>query len=264
MANGDVEKYYKPSNKVAFTMSNVDRFLIDHGAFTIWEKSYLCPCRSNSTNTPSQTCPRCHGAGFALAHPTATVTAIQNQDKNVMNGKDFGLALAGSAIGTVPKEDLVTYRDRLTFPDNLVPQSLLVYVTKKDLKGGIHIRYDVKEVTFASTDEMELPTSQIDIRDSFFYPTQDMVGKYVSINMLVTLRYYVVDILKEARYQYAVGSDPRNNAYQRERVNLPRKLLLRREDMFVPSIINGDGEPNEEVAIDPKRNLENGYEGFFG
>lgn len=261
MANYDVQKNYRPSNKIAFDINNFDKFFIDHGAYTVWEQAYLCPCRTKSTNAPSQNCPRCNGLGFSFTKPKATLALIQSQDKNVMNKQDLGLTLAGSGTATVPKEDMVSYRDRLTMVDNLVPQSLLIYVTPSAVRDKIHVRYDVQEVTYARDDEGEIPIGEIKFDGEFFVPTPSMVGKYISINVLVTLRYYVVDVLREARFQYK--GDPRSQQFQRALTNMPRKLLIRREDMFVPDIISGEGDVMVDPTTDVKRGIQDGFEGFF-
>lgn len=261
MANYDVQRTYDPKNKVKFTEDNVDKFVIDHGAYTLWEKSYLCPCRNHDTGSPSQTCPRCKGVGFTHHEGIPTVVMYQNQDKGVSNG-DVSLSHAGTAIGTTTKEDKVSFRDRLTIPESTVPQSLLVEVTKQSVESGIYLRYEVEEVTYACTDEG--PVDSIKIVDNFYYPDESLVGKYVSFNLDVLLRYYVIDVLKENRYQF--DTDPRKaNQFARakDKINLTRKLLLRREDMFIPDIISDSIVSETDTGLDLRANLDNNLGSFF-
>lgn len=263
MANYDNQRGYNPQNKIKFTIENIDKFVIDHGSFTIWEKSYLCPCRNKETTSAKQNCPRCSGTGFSHYDAQPTLVLYQAQEKGISNG-DVAISHTGTSIGTTSKEDKITFRDRLTVSESLIPQSLMVLVSKQSVQSGIYLRYQVEEVTYACTDEGDILLDDIDIRDNFYYPSEDLIGKYVSLNLMVMLRYYVVDILREARYQYQ--QDPRINnkgARVNQYFSLPRKLLLRREDMYIPSIIS-DADVDADLTIDPKLPLDSGLGGFFG
>lgn len=261
MANYDVQRTYDPKNKVKFTIDNVDKFVIDHGAYTLWEKSYICPCRSQDTGSASAVCPRCKGVGFSYHESVPTVVMYQNQDKGVSNG-DISLTHAGTAIGTTTKEDKISFRDRLTIPESTVPQSILVEVTKQSVESGIFLHYEVEEVTYACTDNG--PLNNVKIVDNFYYPDKSLVGEYVSFNLDVLLRYYVVDVLKENRYQF--DTDPRKaNQFARakDKVNLTRKLLIRREDMFVPDIISENYVAETDNSLELRANLDNNLRSFF-
>lgn len=263
MANYDSQKGYNPQNKIKFTIDNVDKFVIDHGSFTIWEKSYLCPCRNTETTSARINCPKCSGTGFSHYDAKPTLVLYQAQEKGISNG-DVAITHTGTAIGTTSKEDKITFRDRLTVSESIIPQSIMVLVTKNTVQSGIYLRYQVESVEYACTDDREIPVSELDLRGNFYHPTEDLVGKYVSLNLNVMLRYYVVDILREARYQYQ--GDPRidhKGARVAQYYPLPRKLLLRREDMFIPSIIS-DEIVDRDYTIDPKLPLDSGLGGFFG
>lgn len=262
MTNYEVLTNYNPSNKVKFTIENMDKFVIDHGAYTLWEKSYLCPCRNKETGSPSQNCPRCRGVGFSYLEAEPTLLLYQNQDKGVTNG-DVSLAHAGTAIATTARQDKIAFRDRLTVLDSVIPQSLLVYVSKESVESGIYLRYSVVDVTHARTDSEVL--SNVRVEHDFYYPDPSLVGQYVSLNLEVVLRYYVIDVLKESRYQYT--TDPRkvhNTQRQGDRVQLTRKLLLRREDMYVPDMISDNVVSDKDSGLDLRENLDSGLGEFFG
>ena len=83
----------------------------------------------------------------------------------------------------------------------------------------------------------------------------------------MTLRYTVSDILKESRYQYTQFNEP-----QTKFENLPQKLLLKREDVFVkPEAYKPKDGINEDIQIDDviddpkaKPTSQENKGGFFG
>lgn len=269
MANYDDKATYNPANKSKFTESKPEEFVIDHGAPVVWEKSYLCACRTE-TGQPDPNCAYCGGTGIAFRDPKETQVMLQAMDRSISN-QETGLVLAGTAIGTTLQEDRVGFRDRIKFDDQSIPTSLLLKVTQADVTHGVSLRYDVESVDFVQLNhgkrKMEFldPNSlNIDYDKGLFTPTQDMVGKVISLSMTVALRFYVIDILREGRYQY--NNDARLNKENRKLQKLPRKLLLRREDMYIPDMIHGTTEDGKttDVAIEPKRQVEDmNLKGFF-
>ena len=81
-----------------------------------------------------------------------------------------------------------------------------------------------------------------------------MVGKYLSINLTVALRFYVIDFVREGRYQYE--RDPRKISSKSGFETLPSQLLVRREDMYMPSVINNENAATPTM-LDPKVSLLN-------
>mgnify|MGYP001032767531 CR=1 FL=1 len=227
---------------------------------TLWEKSYLCPCRHKATKQPNQACNRCHGRGIAYLPPQSVKIIIQSQEKGVFNG-DLGLMDAGTAIGTPADRTFrAAFRDRITVPTALVSQSFLFDVSDRRIKNGFYMVYDVKEIEFATTVDSELVEGvdyTIDIHKNLFFPKEHLAGKMVSINILTTLRYMVADLLKEHRY----APDQANKL-----VRTPQKLLLKREDLFIDKESFEVGVNDEEVGemVDTKRKPStDGLNGFF-
>lgn len=246
MANYDTQPSYRPENKTKFTIENVDKFIIDHGMAVTIERSYLCTCRNPDTGQPDPDCPICFGQGFAFIEPVATQMLLQAMDKDPHN-VEVGMVNQGTAIGTTTKEDKIAVRDRVSSPQTSLPQSLMMLITKQDVAHGVSFRYQVKSIDLAIMDGKALTISSlnVDYEKSIFYPTEAMIGKHISFNVLVVMRYYVIDILREGRYQFE--NDARQQLINQHFTSLPTKTLLRREDMFIPKVLTNDNILTEEV-----------------
>ena len=227
---------------------------------TLWEKSYLCPCRNKATKQPSQACKRCHGRGIGYLPPVPVDIIVQSQEKGVFNG-DLGLIDSGTAIGT-PSDRMVriAFRDRITLPTAQVSQSFIFDVTQRRIDKGFFMVYDVGEIEYATTMESELTEGvdfEFDKKNNLFFPNAKLKGEMVSINILTTLRYMVADLLKEHRY----APDSTGKL-----VRMPQKLLLKREDLFIDKEAFDLGVDNAEIGemIDTKRPpATDGLNGFF-
>jgi hypothetical protein len=227
---------------------------------TLWEKSYLCPCRDKATKQPSQACKRCHGRGVAYLPPSEVKLMIQSQEKGVFNG-DLGLIDSGTAIGT-PSDRMarLAFRDRITIPMAKVSQSFIFDVSDRRIKNGFYMIYDVHEIEYAVTVDSELVEGTdytFDKKNNLFFPGSHLKGKVISINILTTLRYMIADLLKEHRYAP-------NQANQL--VPMSQKLLLKREDIFIDKEAFEIGVNNQELGemVDAKRKPStDGLNGFF-
>lgn len=220
---------------------------------SLWEKSYLCPCRNRETRQPDPSCELCHGRGIAFLSPKRLSLIIQSQDKGVFNG-DLGLIDSGTAIGTPDRDTRIAFRDRITIPLAQVSQSFIFDVSESRVENGFYMVYDVHEIELATTMDGELSEGEdytFDQEKNLFFPKEKLIGKNVSINILTTLRYLVADLLKEHRY-----AQQRDGSFER----LPQKLLLKREDIF----IDKEAFSSDVVRIiDTKQERSDNLNGFF-
>lgn len=249
--------------RVEFDIPGMIRFIEDRGIKVLWERAYFCPCLNPDTGHPRMDCPRCHGKGIAYLPPKETIMAIQSQEKGI-NNIEIGLLESGTAIGTTRLEHRISYRDRFTVPEVLMPQSMVYFVSDTRIKKGIPLYYDVREVTFITTQEDIVRAEDYEIKNGRLFLDERYKNSTVSLNILMTLRYVVSDILKESRYQYTKFNQPKPRFD-----NLPQKLLLKREDVIVlqdPYKMNdGDIEDIELQVEDPKASVNNSASGgFFG
>lgn len=251
--------------RVEFDIPSMVRFIDDRGIDVLWERAYFCPCLNPESGHPRMDCPRCHGKGIAYLPAKETKMIIQSQEKGI-NNIDIGILESGTAIGTTKLEHRISYRDRFTVPEVLMPQSMVYYVNESRIKKGIPLYYDVKEVTFITTQEDIVREEEYEIKNNRLFLDSKYKNQTVTINILMTLRYVVSDILKESRYQYTKFNQPKPRFD-----NLPQKLLLKREDVIVlqdPYKVNdGDISDVELQVEDPKASVSkpiNASGGFFG
>ena len=255
------------TTRLEFNTQAMRKFMKDRGIKVLWERAYLCTCLDTKTGAPRVDCPRCYGSGFAYLPPVEDIMAIQSQGKGI-SVFDLGILETGTAIGTTQLEHRISYRDRITVPDVVIPQSMIFYLNEPRLKKGYPLLYDVREVTFIVADEQPLvENDDYYIKDNRLFVDKKYKNQNISLNILMTLRYTVTDILKESRYQYTMFNQPRTKFE-----NLPQKLLLKREDVIVkptPYKVNDGIEEDLEVVEanvnDPKAkpNQSTSLDGFF-
>lgn len=249
--------------RLEFDTKDMKRFIDDRGIKVLWERAYFCPCLNPDTGHPRVDCPRCHGKGIAYLPPKDTIMAIQSQEKGT-NQLDIGILDTGTAIGTTQLEKRISYRDRFTVPEVLMPQQLIYFVSKERIKKGIPLYYDVKEVTYITSNIGNVYDEDYEIKNNRLFLDSKFETSTISLNILMTLRYVVSDILKESRYQYTKFNQP-----QTKFENLPQKLLLKREDVIVlqdPYKVQDGIEEDLEIKVeDPKATPnKSSLGGFFG
>lgn len=261
--HGSEQPAFKPvGNRIEFNVDKQTKLILDRGIEVLWEKSFLCTCRNPMTHAPNPSCHICHGRGIAYLPAKKVTIGIQSQEKS-LNNVDLGLYDSGTAIGTTLPHSGITFRDRITLPDVTVDHSTLFDVTPKRVKDGMWLAYDVKKITYAVADDGNLIYPEedytLDVDKNLFKPRAHLQNQNVSLNITSTLRYIVIDLLKESRLQYT------NKGTTLEHVDhLPKKLLLKREDAWInptPFSMEQDGTPPVETE-DPKRSMNTG--GFFG
>lgn len=273
-STGDPKQYMNVS-RLEFETKGMDTFVLNRGIQILWERAWLCTCRNPMTLAPDSSCRICRGRGIAYQPAVKDVMIIQSQEKGVTN-QDLGLFDSGTAIGTTPIDSKITFRDRITVPDVEIYQSFIFNVNSHRLENGMFLSYDVKrlEDVYGSNGQIlvEGKDYTMDYATNTFFPKEHLKDTNISINMAVTLRYLVIDLLKESRYQYTKFG-VKEPLFE----NLPRKLLLKREDIFVdsePFVLEVDTksrleelekekELKEHKMVDPKRTSSTAG-GFFG
>ena len=260
MAGYDLQPGYQPSNSRGFNLDTMEKFNIDHGSAVKWEHAFSCPCISE-TGQPRQDCPICHGIGYAFMNPQQTTLLLQEMG-DARSSSSLGIKVPGTAIATSTRSDQLNFRDRITCFDQTIPVSLLINLSESDVTNGVYLRYHVKSVDFAYTlanKEINPAKIKIDANTDIYYPDVNLVNSVISLNLSVVLRFYVIQTLRTARYQYA--GDPRDSISEnRKFTSLTRKYLLRREDMYVPNILGSGQVPS---TGEQPRNFGLNLDGFI-
>lgn len=251
----------RQEGRIKFSPDRIDTFVRSHAANVIWEKAILSPDRTEDGQ------PRIGSAdgstGILYIKPTVTTALLQSMSRGAVSTA-VGVSTAGTALLTTNRLDKMGIRDRVTFSDQEIPEKILVRVGPKDITHGINLKYQVKAVEEAIIPNLDGSFSLVGpealrIENNIFYPTQDMVGKFVSINILAELRFYVVDIVREGRFQYE--NDVKLQSSNRDMTELPRQLLVRREDMYIPDMIDTSAPTSTDE--DPKPELSEDFGNFF-
>lgn len=262
------------TSRIEFETKGMASFIENRGIDVLWERAWLCTCRNPMTLSPKSDCPICRGRGIAYQPAVKVRMAIQSQEKGISN-QDLGLLDTGTAIGTTELESKITFRDRITVPEVKIYQSFIFNVNKRRIKNGLFLSYDVNSIEDIYGKDGRLLIEGTDFRMDYdtntIYPNESLIDTNISINMAVTLRYIVIDLLKESRYQYTTFA-----VKETQFESLPKKLLLKREDVFIDSEpfsldidtasrmeeLEGKKDTSESM-VDPKRKpTKTG--GFFG
>lgn len=261
--------------RLEFDTVSMRKFVTDRGIDVLWERSWYCTCRHKETLQPDPSCPICLGKGVAYDPAVKTSVAIQSQEKGIVS-MDLGLYDSGTAIGTSFLNEPISFRDRLTVPDVKIYQSMIFDINERRLEKGVYLYYDVKQITMArgqlqGENGVTLTEGEdfvMDYQRNIFYPKEHLLNTNVSLNIETVLRYIVIDLLKESRYQYTAKNRGRDNAIFEE---LPRKLLLKREDIFInPEPFSLESNTKEVVKEEESENLmgakrkPTNNSGFFG
>lgn len=283
-----------PELRVDLVLQEIERL----GREVYWEKSFQCPCIDPKTHAPKPNCKVCHGQGIVFKGPYQLRMLMQSDDKGVYNGH-YGSQEIRSAIATPQLtengiENGISARDRITIKDMQITQTYTFNATPLRMSKGMFIPYSVDSIDEAYTLDSEGllltidPKTLVYNKDSSTLSITDntLAGKNISLVLSVDARYYVADITKETRYAYVstakgklamVGNYNTNLKYQdlygadfsglkgnaATPVRLPKKLIIRREDLFVPdsNIVINDNDNLSQIT-DPKVSAD--MSDFFG
>lgn len=257
----NIANNHSTANKVKISQDNSNKFLADHGIRVTWEKSFLCACRDKN-GTPRADCPICHGLGWSYLTPKDTLILFQ-QSSSKFDINRSSQTFSGTALASAYQEDMMAVRDRITLDDSEMSVSVLTKVLPRHIKNGINLKYDVVRIDMAQTEKdggLSLDKYKIDLDNNRFYPTSDMLDSYISFNLIVRMRYYIIDNLRNGRYTYD-GDARAYQASQRDIKKLPNLYLMRREDNFTPDIVDSDIAPT--IDEDPRKQISESAEGFF-
>jgi len=224
---------------VEFGVKNFYAMIEKNGLLTNWEQSFMCPCVNPLTTAPDPNCPICHGTGRGYLPATKGVQIVIQENGKGKRVNQYGQYDTGTAQGSVQIGYRVSAWDRITVPDFVVRQQYLFNVTDDRAKDGHFIPYDVKEIIYiASMDKeghMQQLTEGVDYKfdreHDKIHPTVNLIGQNITMILNVTMRYIVTDVDKELRYQYT-----ERNLSERKFDELPRHIILKREEAFVNNI----------------------------
>lgn len=252
-------KKYSINANVSFDATRLDNLIISRGIPTLWQQAFICPCIDPDTHQPDPNCPICHGTyrGYLPAIKD-TIVAIQSQNRNTTNTKEFGNLDLGSAEGTFRADTKINVMDRITVPDLTTRQNFVFTVTQERYDSGFYIPYDIKHILYivalknGNLDELiEHEDYEYKSKEQKIYIlNKALIDSNVSLILEVTVRYIIANVLRDTRYQY--------HSDKRITVPLPKLALLKRESVLInntPLVSKSDADMQDDYRALSKEGL---------
>jgi len=243
-------------------VSRIAGLLERTGLPTIWEQATPCPCINPETNQPKTDCPLCFGRGFIYREMYTLTIAYTSDDRGAYFGsqgqQDHGVTTGTPQVTENGIEDGIAIRDRLTIKGINLSNTYIANVSERRYRDGFLIPYQVVEFNNVISIDDKFNVYQLKQGEDFEYDARSSMfkvlnpklkGRNISMNLSTQLRYYVSNITKETRVadikkmeDKKVLTDNGNikldNYYQvdlgdAKYFRMPKKLVLRREDMFI-------------------------------
>lgn len=212
---------------VDFDKSVFDGAIAKKGLSVIFEKSYLCPCKSKESDHRN-VCKNCAGTGWIFANPIRTkmlISAITSDDKYKDAAfREWGMLDMGSVKITAYPEDKLTYMDRVTVMDAISEHQQLLYpmlTDGSDMSNSdsaddgtlfAFTKYDIKAIDYVglfNTESTKLTRlvegTDFSFQDniiSFDWKHNTLVDPCVTIRYQHNPTYHVVDIPRESMQSY--------------------------------------------------------------
>ncbi|MGC8363005.1 hypothetical protein ACSHUI_00825 [Bacillus subtilis] len=226
MAERD-ELYAINLGRVDFTPGDFDKFVYQHGAKALWERSMLCSCISESSGQPDFTCPNCDGKGFSYDEGKVIKALINNADGK-KDSVPVGLLDVGTTLATISSEFRVGFRDRLLFPDMRTVYSQVL--TYKGNPAGERLKYYCAEMQQVRVLDTKIPEDKYEVNGSRIIFKEDagiQVGERFSVLMYTIPSYIVIDIPHELR-----GTFVKMGRVTDTWEELPKQYMIKREDLL--------------------------------
>ncbi len=130
---------------VQFNPENYANLIKSHGVPVVWEKSMLCPSRTNAVKPGGHdpTCKLCDGSGYVFFEPINTIMVIQSASLE-QNYYIQGRFDSGTATITALPENKISYWDRIVLPNTVMRYTDLVFRRVGTLTDPV--RYSVVEL----------------------------------------------------------------------------------------------------------------------
>lgn len=135
----------------SFNKGEVDATVRDKSYAAIFEKAYLCPCKSKSS-TSLNTCKNCGGTGWIFCNPTQTgfiITGIAHDNKLKEAAlREWGNMDLGSVNVTAINDDKLSFMDRITLIDATTEHNQIIYpsLTDDEVTAFVFTKYNILSI----------------------------------------------------------------------------------------------------------------------
>lgn len=248
-----VQKQFNSGNSLPadFVLSEVDAAIRDKGYEVIFEKAYMCPCKSKES-THLNTCKNCGGTGWLFMNPLRTrfiITGISADNKLKEAAlREWGFIDSGVVNITAQSDDKFSFMDRVTIIDGTAEHSQILYpaLTNDETQLFAYTKYDIKSIDYVALylgpdQELQrlIETTDYTFRDNIIL----LDSQYNALeNSSITVRYihnpvfHIIDIVRESMTSYK-GTVPLGN----QRILLPIKAIAKRAHL-IKDVENFDGD----------------------
>lgn len=196
-----------------FDKSDFDSAIANKGNTVIFEKAYLCACKSKESDH-SNMCHNCGGVGWIFANPTRCEMIITGiaLDNKLKEGalREWGMLDMGAVKVTSYNEDKLSYMDKVTITDATAEHNQIVYLVLDDDNDQLfaYTKYDIVGVDNIAM-FVNVDTKLKRLIEGTDYTFRDNVllfnSQYNSLlNACVTIRYihhpvfHIIDIVRES------------------------------------------------------------------
>ncbi len=214
-----------------FDVGAFEDFLRRRGRDFLWERSRRCPCQNPRTRSPLETCPQCHGVGWAYTAQGIHRGAILSITANKAWAR-FGEWLSGDAQLTFSADLLIGDKDRITLQTGEYRESVVLTRGGKEIIPDPTV-FDVLECgddtgLYVPGRDFVLHGAEIRWRGQ-----QPALGGTYSVLYRARPTFMVWLTLPQIRALVRQGFDADGNPLYGE---MPRKVALRRWIDFVRDV----------------------------
>lgn len=248
-----IQKQFSSTSSIPadFEKPEIDATLRDKGYEVIFEKAYMCPCKSKSS-THLSLCKNCGGTGWIFCNPTQTrfiITGIAADNKLKEAAlREWGFIDGGVVNVTAMNDDKFSYMDKITVIDATAEHSQILYAAEDDEEEVFfaYSKYDILSVDYialfvSANQPLKRLTEGTDynFRDNVITFTQ---ASGINVNSQLTIRYihhpvfHIFDIMRESMTS-TKGQLPTGQ----QKLILPIKALAKRAHL-IKDVENFDGD----------------------
>jgi len=191
--------------KVNFDKSFFDGAIQSKGYEVLIEKALRCPCKVKGSDNLSD-CQNCAGSGWFYINPTRTRAILHSMNLNT-RFKEWSEESMGTVSISTRDVDEITFMDKLTLTEGLIPFSQVVYpVSFKGVLFAFTI-YDIQEIRdvfiFEASDQK---LTKLAVTEDFTFERNKLIlnkkfSSYkslcISVKYIHRPQYHVIDLNRE-------------------------------------------------------------------
>src|SRR6185436_1974058 len=126
-----------------FRLSEVESTVRNKGINVIFQKAYLCPCKSKESDHRN-TCQNCGGVGYLFANPTKTQMIITGIKYN-RKFEEYGAQDLGMVSVTANNSTKFSFMDQIVITDATAEHTQVLYPRLNDDEDTLfaYAKYDI-------------------------------------------------------------------------------------------------------------------------